>query len=84
LNVLLDDRPEQRRLRGRSSVVTTRKEGTGAISEGREDHNLALAEFALAPDNDEYVEADDLDESGSDSKESDTPICRISALSKVL
>lgn len=51
--------------------MTTRKEGTGAVSEGAEDHDLTLAEFASAPDNDEYVKADDLDESGSDSDESD-------------
>jgi len=83
LRVPLDDRPEQRRLRGRSSAVTTRKEGTGAVSEGTEDHDLTLAEFASAPDNDEYVEADDLDESGSDSDESDDEYIHLSDIGSV-
>jgi hypothetical protein len=63
--------------------VTTRKEGTGAVSEGTEDHDLTLAEFALAPDNDEYVEADDLDESGSDSDESDDEYIHLSDIGSV-
>jgi hypothetical protein len=60
LDVPPEDWAEHRRLRGRSSVVIIRKEGTGAISQGTDHRDQALGEVASARDNDEYMELDDL------------------------
>jgi hypothetical protein len=44
---------------------------------------VPTSEFALAPDNDEYAEADDLDESSSDSEESDDEYTNLSDIGSI-